>query len=270
MCKIVLEGKTVVITGASSGLGRRLALDLAKRNVKLVLASRNLEALNEVAVELGLDSSSLCVQRTDVRDAEQCEKLIKKTIQTFHKIDFLILNAGISMWVRFDEITNMSIFKTLMETNYMGAVNCIYPAFTYLRQNKGTIVAVSSAQAVMGMPNHTAYTASKHALRGFLESLEMEIGDSVRILNVMPGWIRDTNVRANALRGDGNPTGLARKHNRYAVSLESCSAQILRAMESGAREVYIPSSLRFLPWLKLVVPGWVRAGIKRVTNQQDG
>ena len=173
------------------------------------------------------------------------------------------------MWVRFDEISDTSLFRTMMEINYMGAVNCIYAALPYLKESHGTIVAISSAQAVVGMPNHTAYTASKHALKGFLEALELEVGDAIHILNVMPGWIKGTNLRANALQGDGTPIGWSRKHNRQAVSLEECSAQIVRAMESGCSELYIPSKLRFVPWLKLIAPRLVKARIKRAVDKQD-
>lgn len=236
--------------------------------MNLVLAARNHEALNSVADE-SRQTSTVCVQPTDVTDQAQCEALIERAVATFKEIDFLILNAGLSMWVRFDRISDTSLFRTMMEINYMGAVNCIYVALPYLKKSQGTIVAISSAQAVMGMPNHTAYTASKHALKGFLEALELEVGDAIRILNVMPGWIKGTNLRANALQGDGTPIGWARKHNRQAVSLEDCSAKIVRAMESGHRELYIPSKLRFVPWLKLIFPQLVKARIKRAVDRQD-
>ena len=237
--------------------------------MNLVLAARNHEALNSVADELRQVGSIVCVQPTDVTDQAQCEALIERAIETFKEIDVLILNAGLSMWVRFDQINDTSLFRTMMEINYMGAVNCIYMALPYLKESQGTIVAISSAQAVMGMPNHTAYTASKHALKGFLEALELEVGDAIHILNVMPGWIKGTNLRVNALQGDGTPIGWERKHNRYAVSLEDCSAQIIRAMEGGCRELYIPSKLRFVPWLKLIVPQLVKGRIKRAVDKQD-
>lgn len=250
-------------------MGRRLALDLARRGMDLVLAARNHEALDSVADELREMGSTVCIKPTDVTDHAQCESLIETAIDTFREINFLILNAGLSMWVRFDQISDISLFRTMMEINYMGAVNCIYAALPYLKESHGKIVAISSAQAVLGMPNHTAYTASKHALKGFLESLELEVGDAIHILNVMPGWIRGTNLRSNALKGDGTPIGWARKHNRQAVSLEKCSAQIVRAMQSDCKELYIPSKLRFLAWLKLIAPQLVKARIKRAVRKQD-
>lgn len=264
-----LKSKTAVITGASSGLGKALALDLAKREMNLVLAARSDDALKEIAVEAKSLGSTALAQPTDVTDKVQCGVMVDRTIETFGSIDFLILNAGISMWVRFDEITDTSIFEKLMEINYLGAINCIYPALPHLRRSRGVIVVISSAQAVVAMPKHTGYAASKHALKGFLESLELEIGDAVRILNVMPGWIRGTNLRSNALGGDGERIGWARRHRGQAVSLEESSAAVVRAMEGGGRELYIPSKLRFLPWLRLLLPKRFKAAVREAVEKQE-
>ena len=266
---IPLKDKTAVITGASSGLGKTLALDLARREMNLVLAARREDVLKEVAAEARPLGAAVLVQPADITNEAQCRVMIDRTIETFGRIDCLILSAGISMWARFDEISHPSIFEKLMKTNFLGAVNCINPALPWLRESGGTIVAISSAQAVVGMPNHTGYSASKHALKGFLEALEAEIDGAVHILSVMPGWIRGSNLRTSALRGDGTPVGRTLSHSTYSVSLEVCSAEILRAMEKGARELYIPSSLRFLPWLKLIAPKWLKARVKRAVEGQE-
>lgn len=266
---ITLEGKTAVITGASSGLGKTLALDLARKQMNLVLAARSVEALNQIAAQVQGLGSAVLVQPTDVTDQAQCQVMIEKTIERFKRIDFLILNAGVSMWVRFDEITDTSILQSIMDTNYFGAVNCIYSALPSLRESHGTIVAVSSAQAVVGIPDHTGYSASKHALKGFLEALEFEMGDEIHVLNVMPGWVRGTNLRASAFRGDGTRMGWTPKHGSQAVSLEQCSAKIVRAMQNRRREIYIPSKLRVLPWLRLIAPGWLKVMVTRAVDRQE-
>ncbi|MDA2933932.1 SDR family oxidoreductase [Acidobacteria bacterium AH-259-D05] len=251
-------------------MGKTLTLDLAREQMNLVLAARNVDALNEIATQVESVGSAALVQPTDVTDQSQCKIMIEKTIERFKQIDFLILNAGVSMWVRFDQITDTSILKKVMDTNYFGAVNCIFSALPYLRQNHSTIVAVSSAQAVVGVPNHTGYSASKHALRGFLEALEFEMGDEVHILNVMPGWIRGTNLRASAFKGDGTHTGSTPKHGRGAVSTEECSAKIIRAMQNRRREIYIPSKLNVLPWLRAISPNWMKVIIKRAVDKEKG
>jgi len=264
-----IQGKTAVITGASSGLGKMLALDLAREQMNLTLAARNADALTQLATQVKKLGSEVLVQPTDVTEQAQCQVMIERTIEKFGQIDYLILNAGISMWVRFDEITDISILHKVMDTNYFGAVNCILPALPHLRHNRGVIVAISSAQAVIGVPHHTGYSASKHALRGFLEALEFEMGDAIHILNVMPGWIRDTNLRENALAGDGKRLSGTPQHDDQAVGLKECSARIISSMRKRRREIYIPAKLKALPWLRILAPGWLKAIIKRAINKQN-
>ncbi|MEE2821656.1 MAG: SDR family oxidoreductase [Acidobacteriota bacterium] len=265
----ILRGKTAVITGASSGLGKMLALDLARKSMNLVLASRNTGALHEIVSQLENSGSNVLVQPTDVTDCAQCKVMIDRAIGEFGQIDYLILNAGISMWIRFDEIVDIAILQKVMDTNYFGAVNCIFPALPYLRENRGAIVAISSAQAVIGVSHHTGYSASKHALKGFLEALEFEVGDEINILNVMPGWIRDTNLRMNAFVGGGTSSRATPKHDNQAVSLQECSDKIISAMRKRRREIYIPSKLKALPWLRVIAPRWMKLLIKRAMNKQS-
>ena len=236
--------------------------------MNLVLAARNRKGLTDLAGQVEALGSTARVIPTDVTQADQCRHLIAACVEKFGTIDYLILSAGISMWARFDEITETSIMKKLMETNYLGAVNCIHPALPYLKHSGGTIVAISSLQAVLGVPTHTGYSASKHALKGFLDALEMEIGDQVHILNAMPGWIRGTNLRTNALKGDGVTTGVAHKHDSHTVGVEECSSRILAAMQRRRREIYIPAKLGYLPWLRWIAPNLVRGMIIKAVNKQ--
>lgn len=236
--------------------------------MNLVLAARNTDALNQIGTQVENLDSAVLVQPTDVTDPAQCQIMIERTIEKFGQIDYLILSAGISMWVRFDEITDLSILQKVMDTNYFGAVNCILPALPYLKESSGAIVAISSAQAVIGVPHHTGYSASKHALRGFLEALEFEVGDEIHILNVMPGWIRDTNLRSNAFAGDGTRLSGTPQHDDQAVSLQESSAKIISSMRKRRREIYIPAKLRALPWLRVIAPKWLKVMIKRAMSTQ--
>ena len=265
-----MKGKTAIITGASLGLGRQMALDLASRQMNLALAAPNQPELAQVGEEVEEKGGKALVQVTDVTDPEQCKSLIDETLKSFQALDYLVLSAGISMWAPFEQVTDVSIFRRLMEVNYLGAVHCIHAALPYLRKSRGTIVAISSAQAVMSLPLHSGYSASKHALRGFLEALELELGDEVRILNVLPGWIRGTSLRSYALSADGTSVGhTKKKHSKDSVSVEECSARIVQAMQGRARDLYIPSKLRLIPWLKLLAPGWLASKIRRAVEKQD-
>lgn len=259
-----------VITGAGSGLGRRLAGDLAARGCSLVLGDRDADGLEETRKLISESSggSRLALRVLDVTRSEQCAQLIQGALDTFGRIDYLVLCAGISMWARFDEIRDVSLFERLIAVNYLGAVYCIHTALPSLRKNHGWIVAISSLQGEIALPNHTGYGASKHALNGFLDGLESELGDEIRILTVMPGWIRGTNLRTNALGLDQSAKQEPRKHSSESVSVEECSRLILRALDRGKRKLYIPSKLGALPWLKLVAPGVVRRLISKAVKEQ--
>ena len=238
--------------------------------MNLVLASRSESELAQVAVEVEALGSSALVQATDITELDRCRELVAKAVARFASLDYLILCAGVSMWSRFEAVTDLGIFKRLVDVNYLGTVHCVHYALPHLKRNRGTIVAISSVQGVLGIPNHSGYAASKHALAGFLEVLEQELGGAVHILNVMPGWVRGTNLRAHAFGGDGSSLGRASdKPKKASVSVEECSSRIVEAMAGNDRTLYIPSKLRFLPWLKLIAPGWLKSSIKRAVQRQE-
>ena len=265
-----LHGKTALITGASSGLGRRLALDLAAQGLNLGLASRSEQSLQETAGGVRRIGADCLVVPTDVTDARQCRETVSSVVGEFGALDYLVLSAGVSMWTLFDQVRNTDIFRTLMEVNYLGAVHCIHPALAPLRERHGMIVAISSVQGRVGVPFHSGYTASKHALDGLLETLRAELHGEVRILNVMPGWIRSTRLRARALAADGSPLGSAahRSRRRRGVSVRECSRRIITSLPGPGGNLYIPGAMGFLPLVKLLFPSLLRAGIRRAVRRQ--
>lgn len=259
-----------MITGAGSGLGRQMAVDIAKRGVQLVLADINEEGLRETLALVESKGSAAVFKVTDVTSETQCTDLVRFAVESFKDIDCLILCAGISMWANFDEITDLSLFERLMAVNFFGAVYCIHPSLSMLRANGGMIVTISSLQGELGVPHHTGYSAAKHALNGFLESLEFELGDEIHILNIMPGWISGTQLRASAFHSDGTALGeQAKKHNGNSVSVEEASRRILAAMDRDAKSLFIPRKLRYLALLKLLVPGFVKWLVRRAIDKQE-
>jgi NAD(P)-dependent dehydrogenase (short-subunit alcohol dehydrogenase family) len=265
-----LQGKTALITGASSGLGKRLALDLAAQGLNLGLASRSEQPLQETAGGVRRSGADCLVVPTDVTDAGQCREMVSAVTAEFGALDYLILSAGVSMWTLFDQVRNTDIFRTLMEVNYLGAVHCIHPALTPLKEHQGMIVAISSVQGRVGVPFHSGYTASKHALDGLLETLRTELHGEVRILNVMPGWIRNTGIRASALSADGSPLGSSahRSRRERGVSVRECSRRIVNSLPGPGGNLYIPRAMGFLPLFKLLFPSLLRAGIRRAVRKQ--
>jgi short-subunit dehydrogenase len=243
----MFNNKVFLITGASSGLGRVLAYDLARKNALLVLCGRNEAELlitKQYCIALGAKASHIVA---DIRHQSQCEKLIEKAANEFGKIDYLILNAGNSMWDKFDEIKDLAIFENLMQTNYLANVYLIHFALPYLKQSKGSIVAISSTQAKIGVPFHSGYSASKHALEGFLDSIRQELKSfNISILNIYPSWIKGTNLRKNSTQ----------KHNSNndSYNVDICAQKIISAIKNQKSILYIPSYFRLVPIIKSIFP----------------
>ncbi len=252
----MFEGKTAIITGASSGLGRQLSIELSKKKCNLILASRNEEEL-KITSELCIKNDSpILVVPTDITNRDDCKNLINRAKSNFKNIDYLILNAGISMWAKFDEITDLNLFKKLMEVNYFGSVYLTYYSIPLLKSSKGLITVISSIQGKVPVPYHSGYVASKHALLGFFNTLRIELkSDGVDILTVIPHWLRGTNLRNNALDKDGNIFVKSNlKHTGESVTLEECAKGIIDSMIKRKREFVIPAKLKLLNVLNSVSP----------------
>ena len=186
-------------------------------------------------------------------------------------VDVLVANAGTSMWAPFEKITDPGVFDKLVQVNYLGAVYCIHAALPHLLRSRGLIVAISSAQAWTGMPMHTGYAASKAALQGFLDSLEMEMNGRIRVLGVYPGWIRDTGLRRHALGADGQELGEARRsHSSESVTSEECAALVVRAVEQGKHSIFIPRKMRLLHILRPLAFPIIRRVLTRAVHSQPG
>lgn len=268
----VLRDKSIIITGASSGLGAALAYGFAAEGAHLALLARSAGRLEEVAKrcqELG--GRALAVPG-DVTRPEDCARLLEAVVSEFGAVDYLVANAGVSMWARFDEVEDLEVFRHLMEVNYLGVVNCVHYALPHLKQSSGMIVAVSSIQGKISVPMHTGYCASKHALQGFCDALRMELeGSGVDVLTVLLHWLRGTELRQNALGGDGKARGEgSRKHSSESVSIEEASGAIMNAMGKRQRELVIPWKLKMLLGLQAILPQAAESLISCAVRKQDG
>lgn len=230
-----LAGKVVVVTGASSGIGRALCLELARRGAGLVLAARGKDRLAEVAREgEELGAEALAVP-TDVSSEAQCRDLVARAVGRFGRIDALVANAGRTMWARLEEMSDLSAYEELMRVNYLG---CVYPTFyalPHLKKTRGRIVAVSSLAGLTGVPERTGYAATKHALFGFFDSLRIELeGSGVSVTIAAPDFVVSEIHRA-AIGPDGLPLGKSPMQEAKIMSAEACARHIVRAMEKRKR-----------------------------------
>jgi len=198
-----MEKRVALITGASSGIGKALALKFAQENFNVVLAARNEQALKQLVEEIELKQQSAIYIITDVAKEEDCKNLIKDTISYFGKIDVLINNAGISMRAIF-ETTAIDVIEKVMQINFFGAVYCTKYALPYIISSQGSIIAISSIAGYRGLPGRTGYSASKFAMHGFFQSLRLEnLKHKLHVLIACPGYTA-SNIRNAALNADGN------------------------------------------------------------------
>lgn len=265
-----LVGKSVLLTGASRGLGRALALALAQKGANLALAARDAAALEESAAACRAAGARLVLTTPgDLTHPDDCRAIVEQTVRELGALDLLIANAGLSMWAAFDQIQDLGVYEQLIDVNYLSVVYLTHAALPHLRAHRGRIVAVSSAQAWTGMPYHTGYAASKAALQGFLDSLVMELGGEIDVLGVYPGWIRGTDLRASALGADGRPLGMSkRSHNRLSVTAEECSAAIVRALERDRRSIFVPGVLRLLYFLRPIAYPLIQRVLRGAVRSQ--
>ena len=264
-----LLGKVCVITGASSGIGKSLSLKLASEGAIVVLAARRNSKLKSIIKEITEFGGEALGIKTDITKSIECKNLIDETINHYDKIDLLLLGAGVSMWAPFEEISDISFFNDLIETNYKGAVYCVHSALPHLILSQGMIVTCSTAQAIVGFTNHSGYAASKHALHGFLDTLDIELNGKVRFLEAFLGWIRGTNMRSNAFGPDGKKMGeTKRKHSKNSVSVDDCSERIVVAIKNDKKTVYIPWKLKIIPFLDLFFGKFLRNKINKAVNSE--
>jgi len=265
-----IKNKTILITGASSGIGELLAKKCADLGAKIIMGARSEAKLENVKNDI-INKGGQCVAvKTDITRPADCKQLVAKGIKSFGSLDILILNAGISMWAPFNEIQDVQFFKDLMDTNYHGALNTIHPALPFLKDSHGLIISVSTGQAIMGFPNHTGYAASKHALKGLTDSLECEMGDSVQFMDIILGWIRGTNLRSNAFGPDGTQIRENKKdHSKESISVEECVEGIINGIQKKKRTVYLPWKLSLIPFVKLFFPWYLNRKMRQETHDQE-
>ncbi len=260
--------KTFVITGTSSGIGQALAIKLARSGANLVLAARNQDALAITADECLKNGGKAIVVPTDVTIQFECERLIKTAIEEFKAIDFLINNAGIGMWGKFEEIEDLSIFEKIMQVNYLGSVYCTHYALPYLKKSRGLLVAISSLTGKFGVPTRSGYAASKHAMQGFFDSLRIELRDTgVDVLIVCPGFVA-TDIRDRLLGKDGKIVAQENPPQK-AMSTEVCVDLIIDGILKRKREVIMTFKGGLGIWLRLLLPNLVDSIAQRaITSNQ--
>ena len=259
----MMRDKVVAITGASKGIGAELARQLAAKGARLVLAARSEKELEEVAADCRKAGATVVTVKADVTSERDCQAIVSGGVVAFGRLDVLVNNAGATMWARFEDIDDMSILKRIMDVNYMGAVYCTKHALPHLRDTKGLIVGISCLAGRTGVPTRTGYSAAKHAMVGFFDSLRIELdGTGVGVTMIYPGFVA-TGIRENATGPDGKPMLVSPVKEGEVMSVEDCARRIVGAMERREREVVMTARGKIGLFLKLFAPSLIDRMAKR-------
>jgi dehydrogenase/reductase SDR family protein 7B len=255
------KGRTVWITGASSGIGEALAWEFAKLGADLVLSSRNTEKLNGLAKELSKQFQiTPDVISLDLSKNATVLNAVDQFRNRHQKIDILVNNAGISQRSLLIE-TPVEVDRKVFEVNFFGTITLtkgILPMM--IEAGGGHIVVMSSVVGKFGMTFRSAYSASKHALHGFFETLRCELSDkNIKVTIICPGRIR-TNISVNAVTKDGSDYGKMDEGQAKGVSPEKFARQVVKAIRrnkkevaTGGKEILMIYIRRFLPWLYYIL-----------------
>jgi len=231
-----MQNKVVIITGASSGIGKALAEKYAAEGWKLVLAARRIERLHLLEEEF--KNTEILSVKTDVAVEEDCKNLIEQAVERFGKIDVLINNAGISMRAIFENV-ELSVLRHVMNVNYWGTVYCSKYALPYLLESKGSLVGVISIGGYVGLPGRTGYSASKFAIRGFLDTVRTEnLKTGLHVLVAAPGFTA-SEIRMNALTTKGGIQGETPRNENEMMSAEEVAKKIYKAVQKRKRKIIL-------------------------------
>ncbi|MEO7361356.1 MAG: SDR family oxidoreductase [Gemmatimonadaceae bacterium] len=251
--------KVVLVTGASSGIGAELARQFAAEGARLVLAARNVEQLNDVALACRAAGGDALVVQTDVTVEASCRAAVEAAVAHYGTLDILVNNAGLRFHGRFDEVTDLAAYDRIMRVNYLGAVYCTSYALPYLKRSRGQIVAIASLQSWTGVPTRSAYCASKHAMMGFFDSIRVELADDgVSVTVIYPSFVySDDNARV--ISADGLAVGSRAQKRRPgdAMSAVECARLTLNAVAKRKRHVLMTWRAKVGRVLKLISPGLV-------------
>ena len=254
MSRRSFRGATVLVTGAGSGLGRATAHAFAADGANVVAIDRDAAALADLGEEFAARGARHLELGCDVTDAGACARAVEAAVQHFGRLDVLVNNAGMSHRSGFAS-TGLDVIRRVMEVNFFGAVNCTKAALPHLVASRGLVIAISSVAGYTPLIARTGYSASKHAVHGFFDSLRSELApQGVDVTVACPSFIA-TNIGVNAIGGDGRPVRHAQVTTGRPLTAEAAAAALLAGARSGRRLVLIGPTARQAWLLSRLAPG---------------
>lgn len=249
-----MKNKVVVITGASSGIGKACAFAFGKAGCRIVINGRDADRLHEAALALQAANIECLAVPGDVSQEADVKALIDQTIARFERLDILINNAGISMRALFEDL-DLAVIKRVMDINFYGTVYATKYALPHILKTKGSIIGISSVAGYRGLPARTGYSASKFAMQGFLEALRTELlPKGVHVMVACPGFTA-SNIRNTALAANGSMQGESPREESKMMSSEEVADHILRATIHRKRDLVLTFQGKFTVFLNKWLPG---------------
>jgi short-subunit dehydrogenase len=242
------------ITGASSGIGEALCYKLNEIGAKLIISSRSSDGLYQVKHNCTKNQLDIHVLPLDLENTSDLQSKANAALAIYGRIDIVIHSGGVSQRSLAME-TDLDVAKKIMNINFWGTVALTKALIPSMLSNKeGHIVIISSLVGKFGTKFRSAYSASKHALHGYFDSLRSEIDKKIGISIICPGFIK-TNVTINALTADGTKQNTMDDAQANGMSANECASQIINAIKSGKEEVYIGGKEKYAVILKRFLPG---------------
>ena len=254
--KNCLKDKTVVITGASSGIGEAMACEYAAAGARVVLGARNGEKLEALCDRIEAAGGQAAWRATDVTKEDDCKLLIDTAVERFGGVDVMICNAGISMRALFDDL-DLNVLRRVRGVSFWGTVYCTKYALPWLQKSRGSLVGISSVAGIHGLPGRTGYSASKFAMTGFLETIRIEnLKKGLHVMVACPGFTA-SNVRFSALTADGSQQGATPRKEEKMMTPEQVAHIVERGIARRKRLCLMEIEGRATHFVKKFAPALV-------------
>jgi short-subunit dehydrogenase len=253
--RIDFDNKNILITGASSGIGYALALELANQGAKLVLAARRIDRLQKLVDKIKDNGGHAICFAVDVTKKDDLISAVKQAQQEFGLIDIVIANAAIPIHGNFDQLETED-FKRIFETNVFGILNTAYAGLSDLKKRKGSLVILGSGMAYMTTPGTSAYSMGKFAIRAFAETIYNELSNyGIKVILINPSFV-ESEIRLIDNSGKFDPKRKDWVPSFLVMPAEKAARKIVKAIYKGKREKFIGLSgyigywfRQYTPWL---------------------